>query len=229
MGSLIDPTMVPTLNGALVESRFLKNQGHSPRSQLTPRSEAACHVYRERGRSSDTHRANPPTDSTRIVVAHNDRGMSLRSRTPSANTNPRAAASRSWRASLIPSRVQVLGDVQAATRQAGELTAIRQFELDATAQAACGAEISRPSPPSSGSPSSGCAQRRRSVFVSFGSTGSHHPARETVALGAPCGEVYDCVVLQPSFSQTGAWRTHSTKSGRPADTRSRAGPAVCAT
>jgi hypothetical protein len=38
---------------------------------------------------------------------------------------------KSWRASLIRSETQVLGDVQAATRQAVELAAIKQFELDA--------------------------------------------------------------------------------------------------
>jgi hypothetical protein len=39
----------------------------------------------------------------------------LRTRKPT-NTNPRAAASRSWRAPLIRNRGQVLGDVEAPTR-----------------------------------------------------------------------------------------------------------------
>jgi hypothetical protein len=47
----------------------------------------------------------------------------------SANTNPRAAASRSWRASLIRKRAQVLGDVQAPSREAAEAAAVREFNL----------------------------------------------------------------------------------------------------
>jgi hypothetical protein len=43
--------------------------------------------------------------------------MQSRPRTrQSANSNPRAAASRSWRASLIRKRAQVLGEVQAPSR-----------------------------------------------------------------------------------------------------------------
>jgi hypothetical protein len=53
--------------------------------------------------------------------------MSSRSRT--ANTNPRAAASRSWRASLIRSKAQVLGDIEAASREAAEAAAVRTFNL----------------------------------------------------------------------------------------------------
>jgi hypothetical protein len=43
--------------------------------------------------------------------------------------NPRAAASRSWRASLIRKRAQVLGDVQAPSREAAEAAAVREFNL----------------------------------------------------------------------------------------------------
>jgi hypothetical protein len=38
----------------------------------------------------------------------------------SGNSSPRAAASRAWRASLIRKRAQVLGDVQAPSREAAE-------------------------------------------------------------------------------------------------------------
>jgi hypothetical protein len=47
-----------------------------------------------------------------------------------ANVNPRGAASRSWRASLIRKRAQVLGDVEAASLEAAELAAVRTFNLD---------------------------------------------------------------------------------------------------
>jgi hypothetical protein len=46
-----------------------------------------------------------------------------------ANSNPRAAISRSWRASLIRKRAQVLGEVQAPSREAGEAAAVREFNL----------------------------------------------------------------------------------------------------
>jgi len=36
---------------------------------------------------------------------------------------------RSWRVSLIRKRAQVLGDVQAASREAAERTAVREFNL----------------------------------------------------------------------------------------------------
>jgi hypothetical protein len=56
--------------------------------------------------------------------------MSSRSRTPkAADTNPRAAASRSWRASLIRKKAQVLGDVEAPSREAAEAAAVRTFNL----------------------------------------------------------------------------------------------------
>jgi hypothetical protein len=58
--------------------------------------------------------------------------MSSLSRTrKSANANPRGAASRSWRASLIRKRAQVLGDVEAPSREAAEATAVRTFNLTA--------------------------------------------------------------------------------------------------
>jgi hypothetical protein len=56
--------------------------------------------------------------------------MSSRPRTRQlANNNPRAAASRSWRASLIRKRAQVLGDVEAPSREAAEAAAVRTFNL----------------------------------------------------------------------------------------------------
>jgi len=56
--------------------------------------------------------------------------MPPRPRTPrSANTNPRATASRSWRASLIRKKAQVLGDVEAPSREAAEAEAVRTFGL----------------------------------------------------------------------------------------------------
>jgi hypothetical protein len=59
-------------------------------------------------------------------------GMSSRSRTrQSTSASPRAAASRSWRASLIRKRAQVLGDVEAASREAAEAAAVRRFNLTA--------------------------------------------------------------------------------------------------
>jgi hypothetical protein len=58
--------------------------------------------------------------------------MSSLSRTrQSANTNPRAAASRSWRASLIRARAQVLGFGEAPSREAAEAAAVRTFNLTA--------------------------------------------------------------------------------------------------
>jgi hypothetical protein len=47
-----------------------------------------------------------------------------------ANRDPREAALRSWRASLIRKRARVLGDVQAPTREQAELAAIKKFNLD---------------------------------------------------------------------------------------------------
>ena len=52
----------------------------------------------------------------------------LRSRKPDSG-NPKATASRSWRASLIRSKAQVLGDVQASSREAAEAAAVRMFNL----------------------------------------------------------------------------------------------------
>ena len=49
---------------------------------------------------------------------------------PSSSGNPNAAASRSWRASLIRNKLQVLGEVEAGTREAAEAEAIRKFDLD---------------------------------------------------------------------------------------------------
>jgi hypothetical protein len=54
--------------------------------------------------------------------------MPPRPRKPS-NSTPRAAASRSWRASLIRSKGQVLGDVEAPSREAAEAEAVRTFGL----------------------------------------------------------------------------------------------------
>jgi hypothetical protein len=54
--------------------------------------------------------------------------MPRRPRKPS-NANPRAAASRSWRASLIRKKAQVLGDVEAPSREASEAEAVRTFNL----------------------------------------------------------------------------------------------------
>jgi len=56
--------------------------------------------------------------------------MSLRSRdrTPT-NTDPRGTASRSWRASLILKRAQVLGDLQAPRHEAAEVAAVQTFNL----------------------------------------------------------------------------------------------------
>jgi hypothetical protein len=53
--------------------------------------------------------------------------MSSRPRKLASNANPRATASRSWRASLIRRRGQVLGDVDAPSREAAE--AVRTFGL----------------------------------------------------------------------------------------------------
>jgi hypothetical protein len=46
-----------------------------------------------------------------------------------ANTNPSGAASRSWRASLIRSKAQLLGDVEAPSREAAEAEAVRTFKI----------------------------------------------------------------------------------------------------
>jgi hypothetical protein len=54
--------------------------------------------------------------------------MSSRPRKPS-NTNLHATASRSWRASLIRRKGQVLGDVEAPSREAAEAEAVRTFGL----------------------------------------------------------------------------------------------------
>jgi hypothetical protein len=54
--------------------------------------------------------------------------MPLRPRKPS-NANPRAIASRSWRASLIRSKGQILGDVEAPSRETAEAEAVRTFNL----------------------------------------------------------------------------------------------------
>jgi hypothetical protein len=54
--------------------------------------------------------------------------MSSRPRKPS-NANPRGLASRSWRASLIRRHGQVLGNVEAPSREAAEAAAVRMFDL----------------------------------------------------------------------------------------------------
>ena len=48
---------------------------------------------------------------------------------PSSSGNPNAAASRSWRASLIRNKLQVLGEVEAGNREATEAAAVRTFNL----------------------------------------------------------------------------------------------------
>jgi hypothetical protein len=49
----------------------------------------------------------------------------LRTRKPITKASP----SRSWRASLIRKRAQVLGDVEAPSREAAEAAAVRTFNL----------------------------------------------------------------------------------------------------
>jgi hypothetical protein len=57
--------------------------------------------------------------------------MSLRPRR-SSDANPRAIASRSWRASLIRKRAaQILGYVNAPDRAAAEAAAVKAWSLDA--------------------------------------------------------------------------------------------------
>jgi hypothetical protein len=56
--------------------------------------------------------------------------MSSRPRKPS-NANPRAAASRSWRASLIRKRAQILGYVDAPDRAGAEAAAVKAWSLNA--------------------------------------------------------------------------------------------------
>jgi hypothetical protein len=57
-------------------------------------------------------------------------GTMLRPRTrKTAVANPRATASRSWRASLIRSKGLILGTVEAPTREAAEAAAVREFNL----------------------------------------------------------------------------------------------------
>jgi hypothetical protein len=48
-----------------------------------------------------------------------------------ANTTPRRAASRSWRASLIRKKAQILGFVDAPDRASAEVAAAKAFNLDA--------------------------------------------------------------------------------------------------
>jgi hypothetical protein len=55
--------------------------------------------------------------------------MSSRPHPPSSD-NPKSAASRRWRASLIRSKAQVLGDVEASSREAAETAAVRTFNLN---------------------------------------------------------------------------------------------------
>jgi hypothetical protein len=54
--------------------------------------------------------------------------MSSRPHSPSSD-NPKSAASRRWRASLFRSRAEVLGDVQASSREAAEAAAVQTFNL----------------------------------------------------------------------------------------------------
>jgi hypothetical protein len=56
--------------------------------------------------------------------------MSLRPRSrKSTGKKTKAASLRSWRASLIRKRGQVLGDVDAPSREAAEAAAVRTFNL----------------------------------------------------------------------------------------------------
>ena len=48
---------------------------------------------------------------------------------PYEPSKPKAAASRRWRASLIRSQMQVLGDVEASSREGAEAAAVRTFNL----------------------------------------------------------------------------------------------------
>jgi hypothetical protein len=84
-----------------------------------------------RTRPSKAVGGRPSPDSTRSRNRRYDFvAMSSRPRTRQlANNNPRAAASRSWRASLIRKRAQVLGDVEAPSREAAEAAAVRTFNL----------------------------------------------------------------------------------------------------
>jgi hypothetical protein len=61
-------------------------------------------------------------------MPRSERPTSSRPRKPS-DRNPRALASRSWRASLIRRNGQVLGDVDAQNREAAETEAVRTFNL----------------------------------------------------------------------------------------------------
>jgi hypothetical protein len=67
-------------------------------------------------------------DSIVRVCRRNVASMSSRPRKPS-NANPCAAASRAWRALLIRRKGQVLGDVDAPSREAAEAEAVRTFNL----------------------------------------------------------------------------------------------------
>jgi hypothetical protein len=49
---------------------------------------------------------------------------------PLSSDNPKAAASRSWRASLIRSTTQVFGEMEALSRAAAEAAAVRTFKLN---------------------------------------------------------------------------------------------------
>jgi hypothetical protein len=55
--------------------------------------------------------------------------MPSRPRKPS-KADPRAIASRSWRASLIRRKAQILGFVDAPDRASAELAAAKAFNLD---------------------------------------------------------------------------------------------------
>jgi hypothetical protein len=74
--------------------------------------------------------ASAPQACWRLDSRHRrsyERSM-LRSRKPDSS-NPKAIASRSWCASLIRSKAQVLGDVRASSREAAEAAAVRMFNL----------------------------------------------------------------------------------------------------
>ena len=65
-------------------------------------------------------------DSTLSIGRSNVAGMPPGARTPqSTATDPRATASRSWRASLIRKPAQILGDMETSRREAAEAAPAR--------------------------------------------------------------------------------------------------------
>jgi hypothetical protein len=81
--------------------------------------------YRSLELSPRKNRVRAPAAVPRTAL---ERATSSRPHKPS-KANPRAIASRSWRASLIRKKGQVLGDVEAPNREAAEAEAVRTFNL----------------------------------------------------------------------------------------------------